>query len=179
MTLWEVGEQCESSYDADNYCWITKTELFAKMKAYQNPEVALYCEKQLTGAPTRKHTEKRRRKDPDFNQFRILKESIDGTKSETANKSGYSLKASVDPEATTEALQTCAQSFGLKRKRDEDTPEKEHKESTKGQRLPIHEQRMKKRHCDIAHGKTTNSKPVAYRLNSKTGGLPGADGREH
>ncbi len=166
MNIWEMGERTQRSYEDDRYIWITKTELYVKMNAFKYKEVAIYCDKQLAGAPTRPHTEKRHRRDPDFRQYKILKESIDGDWKDTSHKSGYELEGGVDPSATTEAVLACEQAMGPKRKRDDDVLEKE-LPIAKTSKLPLHEQRMKKMAHDIAAGKAAIealiSKDVPYR----------------
>ena len=56
-----------------------RRQVYSDLSAYQSADAKTYADKLLAGCKSRKSTNKRFAKDPDFNEYKVLKESIEGT----------------------------------------------------------------------------------------------------
>ena len=69
-----------------------------RLNAWGNPEATAYADKCLKAAKRRKHAEKVHSKDPDMDQYRVLKSIVEGSRDGSEHKRGTDLKGECDSQ---------------------------------------------------------------------------------
>ena len=84
-------------YTEDIYGWYDMFQIYKAYDANHNAAAKEHCDKMMKLAKSRKNCQKKFRKDPNFKQYRLLKESIEGAKDSAIRKRGLQMEAEVDP----------------------------------------------------------------------------------
>ena len=109
VKLTERHETTTNEYDGHEYGWVTKWDLYLQKKAFDSPEMKVYCDKMLANAKTKKHTDPRFKNDPDMKMYRILGNHVEGRSEGNKRCSSMHLTANVEKDGHASVIQQFAQ----------------------------------------------------------------------
>ena len=109
--------------------------LYAQKKAFEKPEMRLYCDKILASAKTKKHPDKKFRNDKDMNLYKVLLTCSEVARSSSKRGTNMTIEAGVDPSAQSSVINTFAKVPTAADEEDTEKPAKKEKMGIKDQRL--------------------------------------------